>query len=1066
MQVALSKIKQPKQKPQTLKRFRLLDLLHQNIHRKLTFLCASAGFGKTTLLVDFADDVDAKICWYQISATENTTPTFFIYFVHAFRQSFPDFGQNLINLVSDNAPPDPIALALAFSNEAQEKIQDFTVLILDDYHTVSQVPEIVTFLEKIVELVPDQIRIVIGSRNIYGIPSAELFIREELTTLSAPDLAFTESELIDLSNQYFHINLTEYESNQIIINTEGWIIAILLALRSKNLTTAIPKFAGAKDHIFEFLEDEILAKVEPELQKFMLVSSMFSEFQIDLCNHVLNIDHADQFVQSLIEQNLFISQIDTAQSVIYQYHQLFKEFLAEKFADTFSATDFKQFQLGAVDWYVEAGQVETGIELLIQAKEFDQALPLMNELALEIYISGRQSVLIDWYELVRELPELEKMAPYLILHTAKIYGSLGEADQVFAMFARVESELRNREDYENLVNLLVHKGVQYRFSGQYEEALACSDEAILLSKNFDLDTYYFQAERVKGLSFYFLGAVEKSIKHLTLAADGTRVLFQKEDSDRFSFDLVMILADIGYISIKNGDIHAAQKSYQEAYEISKTIRGQKGNIAVAANNQAYIQFLIGNHQLSWKYYEQALEAAVTSGWRRSAIDIYNGRGDLLRDLRLFEEAEKEYKRALAYKRGLETDDPFGETYLGLSEIERAQGNFNQSMYFLREAANWNQEDFDDPSYQIQQGFIYLSMEQLDLAQDVFSKVLNRIGTDEVSENRSKAYFLNSIITFIRGGQQTAIEQMKKSLKDAALLGHDQFLVVLAREFSETIDALKSDISIRHFEEICQKANLPTLSFDHLYKEPEKLVENERTVVAVTAFGNNGIRHNGNLISSKRWKSVGARALFFYILDFGRVTKTQISLDFWPDFSQGKVNSNFHATLWRVRNALGAKNIIQYDGEAYYLRPDVISFYDVDAFSRLFQKFNHELGSTERRNLGYQLIDLYGGHFLMDIDMSWADQRRAELRNKFFHILQNLAALEFSERHFEKAKLHYSRLLVEEPYFEDYHEGLLKAMIENGESAAAKRHYDEYERRLEKELSISPGERLENLSRTL
>ena len=76
MQIALSRVRVPNRKPQTLKRFRLLDLLHQNAHRKLIFVCAPAGFGKTTLLVDFANDLDASVCWYQIANTEKNSYNF------------------------------------------------------------------------------------------------------------------------------------------------------------------------------------------------------------------------------------------------------------------------------------------------------------------------------------------------------------------------------------------------------------------------------------------------------------------------------------------------------------------------------------------------------------------------------------------------------------------------------------------------------------------------------------------------------------------------------------------------------------------------------------------------------------------------------------------------------------------------------------------------------------------------------------------------------------------------------------------------------------------------------
>ena len=76
MQSQSSKIYQPTRQPKTLRRIRLLDLLHSNIHRKVTYVCAPAGYGKTTLLVDFVEDVDAEVYWFRITPEDLDFHTF------------------------------------------------------------------------------------------------------------------------------------------------------------------------------------------------------------------------------------------------------------------------------------------------------------------------------------------------------------------------------------------------------------------------------------------------------------------------------------------------------------------------------------------------------------------------------------------------------------------------------------------------------------------------------------------------------------------------------------------------------------------------------------------------------------------------------------------------------------------------------------------------------------------------------------------------------------------------------------------------------------------------------
>lgn len=1068
MRIALSRVRLPNRKPLTLKRFRLLDLLHQNAHRKLIFVCAPAGFGKTTLLVDFANDLDASVCWYQIGNTEKNLVAFFTYLVNAVQQTYPAFGKDLISLVTDNTHPDPSSLAIEFCNEAINSIQDFTLVFLDDYHLVSDFPEVVLFIEKVFQLIPDNIRFVIGSRNFYGIPSTELYIREELTTLSNDELAFTEDELVDLSNQYFQVNLSQSEAKSIIANTEGWIIAILLALRSKNLTNAIPRLAGAKEQIFKFLHDEILSSLDPELRKFVLVSGLFPEFQVELCNHLLQISNADQFVRRLIEQNLFVSQTETGDSVYYQYHQLFRDFLDVEKTTYLTWAEIHDYQLRAAEWYQETGAVESSIDQLLLVGNLPQAADLTNQVAPEIYRTGRQAVLLDWYDHLKSLPELPERAPQLVLSIAKVFGSQGKINESLELFDQIEDILLEKEDQASLVNLLVNKGIALRFKGQFQDTLDIAEKIIPMSEQYQLDKYYvYYGERLKGMSLFFLGQVEEGIKHLTIAADGIRELNQVRKQDGLSHDLVNIMADIGYAAINTGDIFQAQKCYQEAFEVSKTIRGHLGDLAVSANNQAYIQYLIGSYQSSWNYYEQGLEAALTSGWRRIIVDIYNGRGDLLRDLTLLDQAREEYEKALAYKNDSVRDMAFGDTYLGYSDLERLTGNFNQALHYLREAAQWAQADIASPAYQVRLGRIYLTMEQTGLAEKTLRAALNKLLDGPASDDRAMARFLLAAIEHGHGELDLAGEHLLLSLADAAVLGYDQTVVGLAREHMTVVADILAKRENRHLRDIYRKAVAEPLSYSQLVEKPKPDTAIPQMKITVKAFGIEEVRVNGALIPSHRWKSARARALFFYILDKGKVTKQQISLEFWPDFSQSKVNSNFHATLWRVRNALGIKEIIGYDDNTYYLEAQTEIVYDVANFSRLVDKFMHLSDDmTEKRNIGYQILDLYHGDFLLDVDMDWADVRRAELNRQFRNCLQELADTEFSLGHFENARNLYQQLIDTDPFVEEYHIGLMSAMIKNGASIGAKKHYLEYKAFLQKELNVLPSEELEVLYSSL
>src|SRR3990172_1231297 len=232
MAILLTKVRPPQRRKDILHRVRLVDTLHQNLHRKLTFVSAPAGYGKTTLLIDFAADLDAIVCWYLIGPDDNELLQFLRHIVAAFQQQVPDFGHDLEELLnSPGSALDPASLAVELINEIQQKINDFCVLILDDYHLAGENEQVVDFIESFLEHLPDHLRLLIGSRSVYGIPTPNLYIRDELVTISAEELRFRAEELKRLVLQNYHVRLSQEQADELADRADGWIVAILLAVQ-------------------------------------------------------------------------------------------------------------------------------------------------------------------------------------------------------------------------------------------------------------------------------------------------------------------------------------------------------------------------------------------------------------------------------------------------------------------------------------------------------------------------------------------------------------------------------------------------------------------------------------------------------------------------------------------------------------------------------------------------------------------------------------------------------------------------------------------------------------------
>jgi two-component SAPR family response regulator len=312
--------------------------------------------------------------------------------------------------------------------------------------------------------------------------------------------------------------------------------------------------------------------------------------------------------------------------------------------------------------------------------------------------------------------------------------------------------------------------------------------------------------------------------------------------------------------------------------------------------------------------------------------------------------------------------------------------------------------------------------------------------------------------YLTGSKAEALDYLKQACSLAASLGYDQFLV-LAAGSNETFLTWASDQwDSPQLKSLIRQAAEKPIAKDQLAKPPEEQRE-VKTSIQVAGFGREIVRLDGEVIRTTKWHSVGTRAMFFFILDRKEVTKEEIALEFWPDFSPGKVNSNFHATLWRVRNALGGKHMIQFKGNTYLLNPEVNLHYDVEQFEWLFGRLRNEPSGTERRTLLRQIVELYQGDFLVNIDMSWADQKRVELQNAFVHALSELAKIELERGNIREAMGMYENLISRDPYQDEFHLGKIECLVRLDNVNSARRHYTSYLDLLDKELGIKPDQEI-------
>ncbi|UYN92124.1 MAG: tetratricopeptide repeat protein [Anaerolineales bacterium] len=1062
MTIVLTKVRAPQRRKDVLRRVRLVDTLHQNLHRKLTFVSAPAGYGKTTLLVDFAADVDAHVCWYRIGPEDGDLVQFAQHIVAAFQQEFPGFGEALEErLNTPGARPDAPSIATELINAVQEQVPDFSVLVLDDYHLAGENQQIVDFLENLLEHLPDHLRILIGSRSVYGIPAASLYIRDELVTIGADELRFRADELQKLVLQNYRMRLSQEEAEELAKRADGWIVALLLAVRAMS-TGSMPHFLGNTEQIYTYLAEEVVSQQSEELRQFMLGASIFSDFSEALCNYVMQREDSGDMLRSLEERNLFVSRTETREGNSYRFHQLFSEFLQDYFA-RHDPAQLRSLHSRAADWHFQRQEWENAVQHKFASGEVQAAAAWMDAAAEHFYTTGRQALLARWLEDLDKTPGLRQHAPRLILYQAKSLTNQSQFEACLKLLAEAEPILKQRGDAELLANAFITRGMVYRFSGKPQGAIDMAEAAQkLLTAESQHTLQWFQAERLRGVPLHVLGKTEAGIQHISAAVAGMRELAAKgSESSRtvYLFDLAECLNDLGLIHITSGQMLSAQQAFQEALDIHISIRSNLGALASARNNIAYLLHQTGQYQASWKQYMQALGNVRSSGRARVHIGILSGQGALLLDVGDPHEAQASLLAAV------EVGETTGElqelvpVYVSLARVSSAMGDYNESMAWLRKAASQAGSRFSRAEYALHMGWTYANMEQYDLALQQLELALQNWSSPP-QQDQVTAAFLRACVLYKLGKESDGEAQLSQALQGAAQLGYQQFLIPLARDWQAALVRAQAKVPSPQLADILEQASRATFTRSMLEGEVERTTA-EPQLLEVHTLGSSEIRRNGEVLPVTLWRSTRARSLFIYILDRGRVRKDAIGIHFWPDFSPGKVSSNFHATLWRVRQALGFKDSIVFEDDHYSLHPSIQTWYDAREFENYMRMATTtSLPEAEQAELLRQAVRLYRGPYLEDVFMEWADDRREELRGLYLGALELLGNIEVKAGRHREAREIYERIVASDPYRDEAHLALMKSMADSGASSAAILHYKEYQKLLRRELNAEPIEALQ------
>ena len=557
-----TKISIPPANPNRVERIRLMERIHEGMMRTLTLVVAPAGFGKTTIMAEWARSASMPVAWISFERTDHAPERFLSYLIHALQQISPQTGQTALALLYSGQAVAEEAILFSLLNDLSEIPHDFAI-ILDDYHTVDGT-EVNAIIQSLLEHHPTQMHIGLATRTLPGLSFARLRALDQMVELNATDLRFNGIEInVFLKQMGIQLSLDQIERvNQ---STEGWAVGLQLT----GLTLARQPFdwnvPAGQAHIFDYLAEEVLRRESPHVQDFLLKTALFDRFCISLCEQLFADEetHRSPPISDLLTHveraNLFLVPLDTS-GTWFRYHALFAEFLRRQLPIDQSSQLYRAASL----WFEQNNLLDEAIHYATHAADYEHAAALLETHYLDMIQRGEQSALMEWLSTLP--PELMEKRPRLWL--AKGWASIISLDSAEAEACAEKAEaLIPVDETQNKLrgeakSLRILTGI---FAGKVAATDEISTAFVLLAEQDDF---------LHSLLHFNLGLHHVMLGNTGLALDAFAETLRLAKSLNNPLVSIVAQTQIGETRQIRGALGLAERAFQQVIQYARETLGE------------------------------------------------------------------------------------------------------------------------------------------------------------------------------------------------------------------------------------------------------------------------------------------------------------------------------------------------------------------------------------------------------------------------------------------------------------------------------------------------------------
>jgi LuxR family maltose regulon positive regulatory protein len=317
----------------------------------LVLLVAPSGFGKTSLLAEWATTTEAQVAWLSCDESDGDPAQFWSRLTASLAARWPAMGSDAA-LIVERPSWDEAELVNSLARDLAE-LPAAAAVVIDDAQFAEPSQRI---LASVAQRLSAHVRLLVASQHNPVFSTSRLRLAGVITELRADDLAFTQVEVEQLL-ELAGLGQEPVDGRRLRSLTEGWPAGLQMAVLAMRAggdpREVVDALASTTQEASDYLANEVLNRLPPDLAGFLTSICVLDEFDAQLCQALSGHDDAGRLLDRVVADDLFIYQVDQA-GERFRLHRMFAAFLRARLK-SLGGTQFRETHLRAAAALQERG---------------------------------------------------------------------------------------------------------------------------------------------------------------------------------------------------------------------------------------------------------------------------------------------------------------------------------------------------------------------------------------------------------------------------------------------------------------------------------------------------------------------------------------------------------------------------------------------------------------------------------------------------------------------------------------------------------------------------------------